>query len=69
MGENEKKSMPKHNRDVLYSMSLHQHTTFTYSNEMTLSITRVPGGWLYNGTFVTFDNEFMRPIHREGAEL
>jgi len=37
-----------------YEMKLHEHRAIDANN----SILRVPGGWVYNETFVPWNNEF-----------
>lgn len=37
-----------------YEMKLHEHRAIDANN----SVLRVPGGWVYNDTFVPWDNEF-----------
>lgn len=37
-----------------YDMKLHEHRAIDANN----SVLRVPGGWVYNETFVPWDNEF-----------
>lgn len=58
----ENKARKKNKNFDIYMMELHETLKIGL-----LTITRVPGGWLYDGVFVPFENEFQTKEYRKNV--
>jgi hypothetical protein len=55
------------NAFYLYELKLFETKILEYEG-YTTEVTRVPGGWIMDGTFVPFNNEFMELGYTERTE-